>query len=199
MLSLLIALVVFLAVAAPKWILGWQFGPHVVSPEGAPQRPAAIVFGAGLRRDGSPTTVLSDRIQTAVDLYHSGKVERLLMSGSVRPGYDEPAAMAALAGELGVPASAILQDPGGVRTLESCRRAAAEFGLRSALLVSQRFHLPRALALCRAVGIEAEGVAADRSNYSLRARRFWELREYPASLVAMVEAILAERELPEVS
>jgi vancomycin permeability regulator SanA len=180
-----------LTLALPKWILGWQFGRRITSPAGAPAATVAIVFGAGLRRDGSPTTVLADRVATAADLFHSGKVERLLMSGSVRPGYNEPEAMATRAEELGVPREAILVDPGGVRTFESCLRARHLLGVRSALLVSQRFHLPRALALGAAQGIEASGVAADRSNYSGRAQRIWELREYPASLVAFFEALLA--------
>ncbi len=175
--------------ALPKWFLGWQFGRRIVVPREAPSRPIAIVFGAGLRRDGTPTTVLSDRVETAVELFRAGKVERLLMTGSVRDGYDEPAAMAARAEALGVPREAIVVDPGGVRTYQSCMRARDLLGIRSALLVSQRFHLPRALALCAAQGIDADGVAADRSWYSARARRFWELREYPASLVAVLEAL----------
>ena len=105
--------------------------------------------------------------------------------------------MAALAEELGVPRDAIVLDPGGVRTFESCLRARILLGVHSALLVSQRFHLPRALALCSAQGIEASGVAADRSFYSARSRRFWELREYPASLVAVFEALLSRPKTAE--
>lgn len=191
--------VAVIALLGPKWALGLRFGPRVVTASAAPGRTTAIVFGAGLRRDGRPTAVLADRIETAVELYRLGKVGSILMSGSVRPGYDEPTAMAAQAIELGVPAAAIQTDPGGVRTLESCRRAAQVFGVKSALLVSQAFHLPRALALCAAVGIEADGVAADRSNYSDRSRRLWELREYPASLVALVEALLTREPAPELS
>jgi len=185
-----IGLVVLVIGVAPKWILGWQFGRRIHSPAQAPSRPVAIVFGAGLRRDGSPTTVLADRVDTAVALYRSGKVERLLLSGSANDRASEPEAMAARAIEAGVPRDAILVDPSGVRTLETCSRARSMYGVRSALLVSQRFHLPRALALCEATGIDAEGVAADRSSYGTRARRFWELREYPASLVAVIEALL---------
>jgi SanA protein len=175
--------------AAPKWILKWRYGSGILAAEQAPARDVAIVFGAGLRRDGSPTTVLADRVVTAVDLFHTGKVRSLLMTGSARDGYDEPTAMADLAQSLGVPAEAIILDPGGVRTYESCARAAGS-GVRSALLVSQTFHLPRALALCDSMGLEADGVSADRSAYSARARRFWSLREYPASLVALIETLL---------
>lgn len=188
---LLLVPLVLILLALPRWLFGWQYGGRIYSTTEARARPVAIVFGAGLRRDGSPTTVLSDRIRTASELYHQGKVERLLMTGSVREGYDEPAAMAAAAEALGVPRSDILIDVEGLRTLDSCARARDVFGVRSALLVSQRFHLPRALALCSAVGVDSDGVAADLSPYGSRARRFWELREYPASFVAAIEALLA--------
>jgi vancomycin permeability regulator SanA len=96
--------------------------------------------------------------------------------------------MRALAIELGVAPHAILLDRQGTRTLETCLRARREFGVRSALLVTQGFHLPRAMALCEATGIEADGVRADLSRYSTHSRCLWELRELPASLVAMIDA-----------
>jgi len=179
-----------LGFAAPKWILKWRYGPRIQTVLEAPARDVAVVFGAGLRRDGTPTVVLADRVATAVDLFRSGKVQQLLMTGSTREGYDEPAAMAAHARSLGVPPEAILIDSGGVRTYESCV-GARQRGIRSALLVSQSFHLPRALALCDSMGIQAVGVAADRSTYSRRATRIWGLREYPASFVALIESLLA--------
>jgi SanA protein len=187
---LIVLTLIVLGLTAPKWILGWQYGRRIVAAQSAPLRDIAIVFGAGLRRDGTPTTVLADRVDTAVELFHAGKVQRILMTGSARDGYDEPAAMADRARSLGVPAEAILIDTGGNRTYESCARAYRD-GIRSALLVSQAFHLPRALALCDSLGIESTGVPADRSPYSRRARSFWELREYPASLVALLETLFA--------
>jgi vancomycin permeability regulator SanA len=119
-----------------------------------------------------------------------GLVSRILLSGSTRgPTYDEPAAMRELALRLGVPDSAIDLDRGGTRTLETCLRARDLFGVRRALLVSQRYHLPRALILCDALGIDAVGAAADLRPYSLRSQRIWELREIPASFVAVWESI----------
>jgi vancomycin permeability regulator SanA len=192
---LIVLVLLLLGLTAPKWILGWQYGRRIMAADQVPARDVAIVFGAGLRRDGTPTTVLADRVDTAVDLYLQGKVQQLLMTGSRREGYDEPAAMAARARMLGVPQAAILIDNGGVRTYESCARA-QQSGIRSALLVSQRFHLPRALGLCGALGIDAVGVAADRSAYGSRARRIWSLREYPASFVAAFEMLAARRASP---
>jgi vancomycin permeability regulator SanA len=88
-----------------------------------PPRPTAIVLGAGLWPDGSITPVLADRVATAVDLYHAGTVETLLLSGARRPGYDEPVVMLDYAVGLGVPQEAILLDPEGFRTYDTCRRA----------------------------------------------------------------------------
>lgn len=160
----------------------------------APPRPVAIVFGAGLRRSGAPTPVLADRVMAAVDLYLTGRAGRLIFSGTARGAtYDEPAAMRDLAVSLGVPAEAIVLDRGGTRTLETCTRARDLFGVEQALLVSQRYHLPRALTLCEAIGIQAEGASADLRSYSLRARSFWELREIPATFVAVCESIWLRR------
>lgn len=156
----------------------------------APPRPVAIVFGAGLRRSGAPTPVLSDRVTAAADLYRSGRAGRLIFSGTARgANYDEPAAMRDLALSLGVPAEAIVLDRGGTRTRETCARARDLFDVEQALLVSQRYHLPRALTLCQAIGIQAEGASADLRRYSLRARSLWELREIPATFVAVWESI----------
>jgi len=178
-----------LALLVPRWLLWLRVSNRIHTTKSAPYAPVAIVFGAGLRRDGTPTLVLADRVAAAADLFHRGRVERLLLSGSVRgPTYDEAGAMAALAVELGVPADALWVDNGGVRTAASCQRARELFGITEAVLVTQTFHLPRALALCDAVGIRAQGVSADLSRYSVRSRRLWELREYPASLVALLES-----------
>lgn len=180
---LIAALIIALVLGFPRWLLNFRFGNRIYSAQDAPARDAAVVLGAGLRRDGRPTTVLADRVATAVSLYQQGKVDRLLMSGSVQPGRDEPAAMRALAIELGVPGDSILEDPQGNRTYDSCVRARTVYNIRNALIVTQRFHLPRALALCDANDIDAAGVSADRRLY--RASFFWDIREIPASYRAL--------------
>jgi SanA protein len=91
--------------------------------------------------------------------------------------------MRQLALDMGVPAEAILVDEQGVRTFESCRRARESFGIQQALLVSQRYHLPRALVLCQAMGMQVEAVSSDLRFY--RGYPFWEIREIPATLRAL--------------
>ncbi len=156
--------------------------------EDAAPQPVAIVFGAGLYRDGSPTPVLRDRLATAAELYALGKVEKLLFSGDNRTVYyNEPEAMRRYALQLGVPAEAIVLDYAGLRTYDTCYRARHIFQVESAILVTQRFHLPRALYLCSRLGIRAEGVPADRQYYRKSARLFWQLRETLATFTALWE------------
>lgn len=182
---LVVALLIF---GFPRWFLGRRYARSIHSPADAPSRPVAIVFGAGLRRDGTPTTVLADRVATAAALFHGGKVERLLLSGGSATGHnDEPMAMRSLAIRLGVPPDAILIDAAGRRTLDTCWRARQHFGISDAILVTQRFHLPRAIATCAAVGLNAIGVQADLHPYHPRSRAFWHLRELPATWVALLE------------
>lgn len=187
-LTLVLGLIAF-ALLLPRLALVRRYADQIFTPAAAPGLPTAIVFGAGLRRDGTPTLVLADRVATAASLYRQGKVQALLLSGSTRGArYDEAEAMRTLALSLGVPAEAILVDKDGNRTLDTCVRARRAFGIRAALLVTQRFHLPRALVLCEALGIQSAGVQADLSRYSTRARWFWEIRELPASIVALADA-----------
>jgi SanA protein len=132
---------------------------RIYSVANAPQERAAMVFGAGLTRSGRPTPILRDRVQTAANLYLTGKVEKLLMSGGEWSyARSEPESMREYAISLGVPAEAIVLDHGGQRTYDTCYRAKAVFALDSALLVTQAFHLPRALFVCNALGLKAEGV-----------------------------------------
>jgi len=195
--AVVLLLLGFLAAGAlwgsKQWVYR-RYAAAILLPAEAPNAPIAIVFGAGLRRNGTPTPVLYDRVATAVQLYQAGKVAELLMSGSsVSEAYDEPAAMKELAISLGVPAQAVLTDSGGTRTLTTCLRAMTEFGIDQALLVSQSYHLPRALATCDSLGLEAVGISADLRPYHPRAIRIWETREIPATLVALVEARLVRK------
>lgn len=156
--------------------------------ENAPNFRTAIVFGAGLRSDGSPTSILKDRVKTAVDLYKTGKVEKILLTGDNRfVNYNEPAAMAAYAHDLGVPQTDLVLDYAGQSTYDSCYRAKSIFKLDQAILVTQSFHLPRALYICNEMGIKSIGVTADQQKYWTFSFMYWQIRELPASLVAILD------------
>src|SRR5574341_622592 len=170
-------------------IYGWS---RLYPVEAAPTARVAIVFGAGLTRSGQPTPVLRDRVETAAQLYFAGKAEKLLMSGGSRfDNRNEPEAMRQYAVQLGVPLEAIVLDPAGQSTYDTCYRARAVFGLNSALLVTQSFHLPRALFLCNALGIKAAGVQAANRRYWPLMLAIWNVREQFATLGAMVDVYLS--------
>lgn len=156
--------------------------------QAVPPAPVALVLGAGLQADGTPSAALYDRVETAVDLYKAGKVKKLLMSGDNRfVWYNEPEAMRQLALQLGVPDADIVPDYAGRRTYDSCYRAKEIFEVEQAVIVSQRFHLDRALYLCGAFGIQSAGIVADRRNYSFLRARWWWVRETPALVNAWLD------------
>jgi SanA protein len=173
------------------------YSERIVTVDDAPMEyPVAIVFGAGLHWDGSPTPVLRDRVKAAVGLYNQGKVQKLLFSGDNRfIEYNEPGAMQDYAIELGVPIEDIILDFAGRRTYDTCYRAKSIFKVDQALLVTQKFHLPRALFLCDQLGINSEGVNADLRDYSQYSLRYWNIREIFATLAAMWD-VWIERPIP---
>ena len=143
-----------------------------------PQNHVALVFGAGLNRAGGPSAILYDRVATAVDLYKGSKVNKLLMTGdNGEVNYNEVEAMRKTALDLGVPDEDIVLDYAGFNTWDSCYRAREVFSLKEATLVTQRFHLPRALHTCNHLNVKSVGVAADRQAYRTE---YNEVREYIA-------------------
>jgi SanA protein len=164
---------------------------QIYSPSGVDNAPVAIVFGAGLLRDGSPTPVLRDRVLIAVNLYKTGKVQKLLLSGDNRfANYNEPAAMYKYAVSLGVPEQDIVLDYAGRRTYDTCFRARAIFGVNKAILVTQHYHMARALFTCNNLGLAASGVTSDPRSYNIISMTRWQVREVLASLTALVDVWL---------
>jgi SanA protein len=161
-----------------------------------PARRVAIVFGAQVLPGGQLSVALAHRVDAAVALYRAGKVRQLLMTGDNREGdYDEPDAMRAYAIARGVPEGAILTDPAGLRTYDSCYRARGVFGIGpdEAILVTQAYHLPRAIFTCGGVGVRAIGFVAD--PFGGPRGREAELREHPARWLAWWQVVF-ERPLP---
>jgi SanA protein len=189
-LTLLILGVVFLASFPLVWraLIDHYYSPRIYDGLTVPKTKVAIVYGAAIYRNSRLSAVLRDRMDTAINLYESGKVEKILLSGDSRPtGYSEPLAMFHYAVQRGVPAEALEIDHGGLRTYDTCYRARREFDVSQATLVTQGFHLPRALYTCDRLGIDAVGVAADQRQY--RGERWYEIRETAATLVALWDSI----------
>ena len=189
-------LIVAFMMAAPFLLRGytsWRFDDDVHSIDSVPSKRVAIIFGAQVTRRGRLSTMLRDRVATGIDLYQAGKVEYLLMSGDGREvSYNEPAAMRDYALERGVPAEAILIDPAGLRTYDTCYRARDTFGLSDAILVTQEFHLDRALFICNGLGVDAVGVFADYHRpygYSPRAMNWSQWREIAATTIAALDLL----------
>ena len=150
----------------------------------APEAPVAVVFGAGLRKDGKPSDVLRDRLSVAAELVRLGKVKRILVSGDNRfRDYNEPQAMNdALVADFGVDPGVIAIDFAGRRTYDTCARARSIWAVEDAVLVTQTYHLPRAIWTCERLGVKSAGVSASLQSYVKETS--FTLREIPAILRA---------------
>lgn len=135
-----------------------------------------LVLGAGIRADGSPTPMLKDRLDTAIEVYKSGAAPKLLMSGDhSREDYDEVQTMKDYAIDKGVPSEDIFMDHAGFSTYESLYRARDIFQAQNIVIVTQKYHLYRALYTAEALSLQALGVPADTKTYGGQTYR--DLRE----------------------
>jgi len=142
---------------------------RIITPEEATNlgADAILVLGARVWDNGQPSGILKDRINTGVALYESGASDRLLMSGDHgQEDYDEVNAMKDYAIESGVASEVIFMDHAGFSTYESVYRARDIFQIKTVVIVSQKYHLYRALYIARALGLDAYGVSADRRDYN---------------------------------
>jgi SanA protein len=156
-----------LAVAVPNLIV-WLGGrsPVTTDPAKVPHAQAALVLGAQVYRDGRPSIMLRDRVNAAADLYRAGRVDKLLLSGDhSRTDYDEVGSMRRLLIDQGIPAQDIFTDHAGFDTWDSAQRAKRVFDVSSAVVVTQGFHMARALYDARRAGLHATGFVADRRQY----------------------------------
>jgi SanA protein len=153
------AVVLLIGVANAVVLLGG--GGSTANPAKEPHAQVALVLGAGLDADGSPSAMLEDRLRAAAALYEGGRVDHVLASGDHgRPGYDEVNAMRRELVRLGVPDGDVFTDHAGFDTLDSVVRARKVFDVSSAIVVTQGFHLPRALWLARRAGLTVHGLEA---------------------------------------
>jgi SanA protein len=189
--ALTLCIFILFGLSLPKLIVLLYAAPRTFTVDNVPADRAAIIFGAGLRYDGTPTAILRDRVQTAVELYQQGRVSKLLMSGDNSfVDYNEPEAMRQYALSLGVPDKDIVLDYAGRRTYDTCYRAAAIFQIDSAILITQSFHLPRALFLCNWFGVDSVGVEANNIYFRKISRFYWNTRELFANAQAVWDVVV---------
>ncbi|MBL7254167.1 SanA/YdcF family protein [Paractinoplanes lichenicola] len=184
-------LVLVLLVSAPWiWTTTAAIG-HVYDVADAPAADVVIVLGTTVGAGGQPESRLAGRLQTAADLVSTGRARVVLVSGDGGgDSGDEPAAMTAyLTGPLGVDPARVVADPNGLDTYDSCLRARDVFGVRRALVVTQAYHLSRAVTLCRSLGLDVDGVKAkcDGCGRALLAEK--SVRDYFASGKAAWDAV----------
>ena len=161
----------------------------IVSARQVKPAPVALVFGAYILSDGTPCPAVEDRLLTALDLHQEGKFEKFLISGDHgQEDYDEVNAMKVYLQDRGVPKKLLFLDHAGFDTYQSLVRARDVFGVKQAILVTQAFHLPRALYIAKALGLKAEGVVADRRRLANLRDMAW--RERAARLKAFAEVLV---------
>ena len=187
-------LVLALVAVGGPWVLARALSHSRVYTQAvdAPTRKVALVLGAAVWPSG-PSPYLQGRLDVAAALYRAGKVSVIIVSGTLDGGYDEPDAMRAALVKAGVPYARIVPDYAGFDTYSSCLRARDVFGVSSVTLVSQAYHLPRAVATCRLVGVDAIGVADDSQAHD---KRWWsyQVREVGGDM-KMVWDVVTQRRL----
>ncbi len=170
-------------------------GGHLYSDAASvPETPVALVLGAAVNADGSPSAFLKARLDLAHELYAAGKVTVILVSGDNGTShYNEPDIMRTYLIAAGVPAKRIVADYAGFDTYDSCVRAKRIFGVDRLTVVTQSYHLMRAVATCRAVGVDAEGVGDDSVSVYSQEWTLGQARELLANY-KMAYDILTDRQ-----
>ena len=155
-----------------------------------PRAQVVIVPGALVKPDGTMSTMLADRVHGALSLWRADKVERILVSGDHHTwSYDEPDTMRKALVRAGVPGRVIFEDHAGFDTWATMERARDIFGVRDAIVVTQGFHMPRALYLANAAGIDAAGLTTDLHPYGIQGAKSG-VREVLSRVKAVVDTAL---------
>ncbi len=180
-------------IGAPAWYVHMVTDDRMATPDEVPAQPVALVLGAEVYADGQPSRYLRARLDVAHRLFEAGKVKAILVSGDGTRHYNETDGMRHYLVERGIPQAKIVGDYAGFDTYDSCVRAKKVFGVSKAIVVSQTYHLPRALAICRAIGIEAWGVGDESVKTNQQMWSYGTFREFGANL-KMVWDVLSQRQ-----
>jgi SanA protein len=188
--ALLGALVLFV-LASNAYIVLSTRGEATSDISELPHAQAAIVPGAQVRPDGTMSSMLADRVQRTVELWNAGKVDRILVSGDHGSWrYDEPDTMRAALMAAGIPGRVIFTDHAGFNTRATMVRAKDIFDVQSAIVVTQGFHIDRALYLAKQAGIsDVHGLTSDLHGYG-RKKTESDIREFLARPKAMLDTAI---------
>ena len=181
LLLILILIAASAAVALNRLAVEASLGRIVAPDELASLEPAdcVLVLGCGVTPSGSPSPMLSDRLETGIRVFQTGCADVILMTGDGRSlAYDEVTPMRRAAEAAGIDPELIVGDTLGLSTSESLLRARDEFGFHRIIIVTQRYHLPRALFLAQSLGLDAVGVPAADVRYT--GQIFRDIREVVA-------------------
>jgi vancomycin permeability regulator SanA len=171
---------------------------HIYTESDVPATPVALVLGAQVNPDGTPSAFLAARLDLAKRLCDAGLVEMIIVSGDhLAPEFDEPAAMRSYLIRAGLPNDRVIADAGGFDTYESCLRAKHIFHLSQLTVVTQTYHLVRAVATCRALGIEAAGVGDDSARQHVIAWWRGAIREQLACVKTVVDLATRSEPMPD--
>jgi len=183
--------VVVLLVGAPVVWVQLSGRAHERALGDVPHEPVALVLGAGIAANGQPSPYLRRRLDAAAALYRDGRVATILVSGDhSTPYHDEPTVMRTYLLAHGVPDAVVVRDDAGLDTHASCVRAHDVYGVDRAVVVTQDYHLPRALFTCRHAGIDAVGVGVSAASARPYQSLMWHVREMPASLRAVLDTVV---------
>jgi SanA protein len=176
--------------AANAYVLLGAAGESTDRIADVPHAQVAIVPGAGVQPDGEMSLMLADRVQRAAELWHAGKVDKILVSGDHHTwAYDEPDTMRKALVRDGIPGRDVFEDHAGFETWATMARARGIFGVHHAVVVTQGFHMPRALYLADAAGIDATGLTADLHPYGIQGAKS-DVREVLSRVKAIVDTTL---------
>ncbi len=187
--ALAVAAAVLTMAAGSFWVRSASAG-SIHSVADAPSAPVALVLGAEVYADGVPSPFLAARLEIARQLLVAGKVKAILVSGDHgRWEYNEPGAMFTWLVDRGVPAQRVVLDHAGFDTYDSCARATEIFGVSQAIVVTQSYHIERAVALCRHLGVDATGIGDDSVRIYRDPWRASARRESGAVVKAMFDVV----------
>ena len=183
-------IVVALVLAPALWVQAVGQSRLAAGVSAVEHTDVALVLGAGLRPDGTPSTYLRRRLDAAYQLWAAGTIDVVLVSGDNRSvNHDEPTAMRDWLVGLGVPEDRVVRDFAGLDTHDSCVRAHEVFGVTDAVVITQDYHLRRALFSCREAGIDVVGLGVSSTSVEPITAVLYRVREIPASIKAAWDAL----------